>query len=82
MVSGNAGHPCCDLIRGDRKADASAKVLTVPIRKVGGTPVDIKRTLNRVSNMVLNGEMDAKDANVVIDACNTTLTTIHIDELE
>lgn len=47
-----------------------------------GTPADVKRTLNRVSNMVLNGELGAKDANAIIYACNTTLSTIRIDEQE
>lgn len=47
-----------------------------------GTPRDIKRTLNRVSNMVLNGLIDSKDANAIIYACNTTLSTIRIDEQE
>ena len=47
-----------------------------------GTPRDIKRTLNRVSNMVLNGQIDSKDANAIIYACNTTLSTIRIDEQE
>jgi hypothetical protein len=31
---------------------------------------------------VLNGEMDSKDANAIIYACNTTLSTIRVDEQE
>lgn len=47
-----------------------------------GTTQDIKRTLNRVSNMVLNGEIAAKDANAIIYACNAALASIRIDEQE
>ena len=47
-----------------------------------GTSRDIKRTLNRVSNMVQNGQIDSKDASAIIYACNTTLSTIRIDEQE
>ncbi len=31
---------------------------------------------------MLNGEMDSKDANAIIYACNTTLSTIRVDEQE
>ena len=47
-----------------------------------GTPADVKRTLNRISNMVLNGELEAKDANAIIYACNVTLGVIRVDEQE
>lgn len=43
---------------------------------------EIKRTMNRVSNMVLNGELEPKAANAIIYACNTTLGSIRIDEQE
>ena len=47
-----------------------------------GTPREVRRTLNRVSNMVLNGQIDSKDANAIIYACNATLSAIRIDEQE
>lgn len=47
-----------------------------------GTPLDIKHTLNRVSNMVLNGEIEPKVASAIIYACNAALSTIRIDEQE
>ena len=44
------------------------------------TPRDIQRALSRVSNMVLNGELDPKQANTIIYACNVILGTIRADE--
>lgn len=46
------------------------------------TATDIRRTLQRVSNMVLEGELDTKQANAIIYACNTTLTAIRANEDE
>ena len=40
----------------------------------------VRRALNRVANMVLNGEMDAKDANAIVYAANAILGAIRIDE--
>lgn len=45
-----------------------------------GTTTEIKRTLARVANMALNGEIDTKVANTVILACNAILGTIRVDE--
>lgn len=45
-----------------------------------GTPTEIKRTLARVANMALNGEIDTKVANTIILACNAILGTIRVDE--
>lgn len=45
-----------------------------------GTPTEIKRTLARVANMALNGEVDTKVANTIILACNAILGTIRADE--
>ena len=50
--------------------------------KMANPPADIKRTLNRVSNMLLNGEIESKDANAIIYACNVTLGVIRVDEQE
>ena len=44
------------------------------------TTTEIKRTLARVANMALNGEIDTKVANTVILACNTILGAIKTDE--
>ena len=59
------------------------------IRLRMGTPTEIKRTLARVANMALNGEIDTKTANTIILACNAILGAIRtneqqkkIDELE
>lgn len=46
------------------------------------SPTDIRRTLQRVANMVLEGELDAKQANAIIYACNSVLAAIRTDEQE
>lgn len=45
-----------------------------------GTPTEIRRTLARVANMALNGDIDTKTANTVILACNAILGAIRTDE--
>lgn len=50
------------------------------IRLRMGTTTEIKRTLARVANMALNGEVDTKVANTIILACNAILGTIRADE--
>ena len=52
------------------------------IRLRMGTPTEIKRTLARVANMALNGEIDTKTANTIILACNAILGAIRTDELQ
>ena len=44
------------------------------------TARDIRRTLARISNMVANGEMDTKQANTIILACNAVLSAIRTDD--
>lgn len=44
------------------------------------TTTEIKRTLARVANMALNGEIDTKVANTVILVCNAILGAIKTDE--
>lgn len=44
------------------------------------TPRDVKKTLSRISNLVANGEMDTKQANTIILACNAILGAIRLDE--
>lgn len=36
--------------------------------------------MTRVSNMVLNGELDPKKANTIILACNAILGSIRVDD--
>ena len=50
------------------------------IRLKMGTATEIKRTLNRIANMVVNGEMDTKKANTIVLACNAVLSSIRTDD--
>lgn len=52
------------------------------IRLRMGTPTEVRRTLARVANMVINDEIDVKKANAVILACNAILGAIRTDEQE
>ena len=44
------------------------------------TATEVRRALTRVSNRVLNGELDPKRANAIILACNAILSSIRTDE--
>lgn len=44
------------------------------------TATEVRRALTRVSNMVLNGELDPKRANAIILACNAILSSIRTDK--
>lgn len=44
------------------------------------TPREVRQALTRVSNMVLNDELDPKQANSIIAACNAILSGIRTDE--
>ena len=44
------------------------------------TATEVRRALTRVSNMVLNAELDPKTANAIILACNAILSSIRTDE--
>ena len=46
------------------------------------TATEVRRALNRIANMVLNGEIEAKDANAIMYACNITLGAIRTVEQE
>lgn len=52
------------------------------IRLKTKTPAEVRRTLSRVMNMVVNGEMDTKIANTIILGCNAILSSIRKDEQE
>lgn len=44
------------------------------------TPKEIRRSLNRVMNMLLNNEIDPKVATAIIKGCNSVLMAIKTDE--
>lgn len=50
------------------------------IRLKTGTPQEVRRTLTRVMNMVVNGQMDSKMANTIILGCNAVLSSIRTDD--
>lgn len=43
-------------------------------------PKDIRRSLARVANMVINERIDTKAANSIVVACNAILGAIRVDE--
>ena len=47
-----------------------------------GTATEVRRVLTRVASMVANGELEAKDANSIIAACNAVLNEIKTEELQ
>ncbi|MGN8875269.1 hypothetical protein [Pseudoflavonifractor sp. HCP28S3_F10] len=44
------------------------------------TPRETRKAVNRIANMLLNGEIDAKTANAILYAANVTLGAIRTDE--
>ena len=44
------------------------------------TPEQIRRTINRINNMLLNSEIDPKTANALIYGCKSALGSIRLDE--
>jgi len=50
------------------------------IRLKLNTATEVRRTLVRISNMVVNGEIDSKTGNTIILACNSVLSAIKTDE--
>lgn len=47
-----------------------------------GTSTELKRTANKIANLLLNGEIDSKTANALLYSCNVTAGIIRIDEQE
>lgn len=45
-----------------------------------GTSTEVRRAVNRINNMVLNGEIDAKTANALLYGCNVCLGSIRVDD--
>ena len=46
------------------------------------TPEEVRKALARVANMTLNCEIEPKQANAIILACNAVLSAIRTDEQE
>lgn len=44
------------------------------------TAKEVRTAISRVANMVLNGELEAKNANAILYAANITLGAIRVDE--
>lgn len=44
------------------------------------SPLEVRRTLSRVINMVANGQIEPKQANSIIVGCNAVLSAIRIDD--
>ncbi len=47
-----------------------------------GTSTEVRRTVNKINNMLLNGEIDAKTANALLYSYNVIAGIIRIDEQE
>lgn len=45
-----------------------------------GTSTEVRRAVNRINNMLLNGEIDAKTANALLYGCNVCLGAIRVDD--
>ncbi|MBY6836272.1 MULTISPECIES: hypothetical protein [Clostridium] len=45
-------------------------------------PKEVRKTLARIANMVINNEIDSKRANNITYICNSILQSIRTDELE
>lgn len=41
---------------------------------------ELKRTANKIANLLLNGEIDAKTANALLYSCNVVAGILRIDE--
>lgn len=50
------------------------------IRLKTRTATEVRRTLSRIMNMVVNGEIDNKTANTIILGCNAVLSAFRTDE--
>lgn len=46
------------------------------------TPQDIRKSINRISNMLLNDQIEPKVANALIYGCNSALNSLRIDEMQ
>lgn len=53
---------------------------SVPKRLKMGSSTEIRRAVNRINNMLLNGEVDARTANALLYGCNVCLGAIRVDD--
>ena len=44
------------------------------------TPQDIRKSANRIANMLLNGELGAKAGHAILYSCKICLDSIRVDE--
>lgn len=44
------------------------------------TSREVRRAVNRITNMLLNGEIDPKTANAILYGCNVCLGAIRADD--
>lgn len=44
------------------------------------TSREVRRAVNRITNMLLNGEIDPKTANAILYGCNVCLGAIRVDD--
>lgn len=44
------------------------------------SPSDVRKAMSKIANAVYNGEIDPKEANAILYACNSVLSSIRIDE--
>lgn len=59
-----------------------SEVITMPGKKRLrlSSSRDIRQSLNRIANMLLNDELDPKTANAIMYACSISLNAIRVDE--
>lgn len=50
------------------------------IRLRTNNPREVRKTISRVINMVVNKQLDSKEANAIILGCNAILSAIRVDE--
>ena len=44
------------------------------------TPAEVRRTLSKIANMLLNNQIDPQRATAITNCCNSVLNCIRIDE--
>ncbi len=44
------------------------------------TPSDVRKAMTKIANALYNGEIEPKEANAILYACNSVLSSIRIDE--
>lgn len=47
-----------------------------------GTAADVRRSVARINNLVINGQLGAKEANAIIYGCQSILQALRQDEYE